>query len=538
MDNSKFETEQDISHYDMIMSQQTISKKDILEHLTGPFIAVMLHLIILPICITMVIIEHPKEEGVIHIEPFPEEIQLPEKLPPPPDPPKPPEPKSSDVEVERPDVPAEPIDNLTIEDPVILDDPSPADMPNIANLQTNNSSKTLTRLYTNRTSANRGPALKGGGGSEEAQESLTRGLFWLAKVQNPDGSWGDKEAIKPAMTALAILSFLAHGDLPNSPRYGDVITRGIGKLVTYANAPASNGGVQCDPHQYGHSIVAYALAEAAAMTRIPLVTEAMNKTTKVIVDGINSKGGYYYNYKYDNSNPNSDLSYGGWNYQALKAAFTAGSTVPGLSETLDKSIVGIKQNYSKQGKFFYYSSTQGTDKSMAATLTPVGILCLQLLGDGKSEEVKNSMEYLTKDRNGALMEMNWKVRGLRTEREYAWCIYAWYYQTQALFQSTGGRKDNPDWRKWRISFEKSLISEQASEGYWESPAVKYGQTNSFRESGNSSLESDLSMRIYSTALCNLMLTVYYRLLPTYQLVKDKETDKSKFDTDETLIQID
>lgn len=526
----------EISHYDMIMAQQAISKKDVLEHMTGPFIAVLLHVIILPICITMVVIERPKEEPAIQVEAFTEEIQKPDTPPEPPEPPEPTDAKPSDVEVERPDVTAEPVDDVAVDNPNLSDDPTPAEVPNAMNIQTNNSAKALTGLYANRSGGGRGRATKGGGGSGEGQQSLSRGLAWLAKVQNSDGSWGDRGGPKPALTALAVLAFLAHGDIPSSPRYGDTVTRGIGRLVAYANDPRENGGVKCDPHQYGHSIVAYALSEAAAMTKIPMVVEAMDKTIKVVVDGMNSKGGYHYNYSYDKERPNSDLSYGGWNYQALKAAFAAGSTVPKLSEALDKSIVGIKQNYNKEGKYFFYE-TKAPSKAAAATLTPVGVLCLQLLGDGKSKEAKDGLDYLVKDRNGALMDMNWKVRGVRNEREYGWCIYAWYYQTQVLFQAGEGRKDDTNWRKWRLSFEKALVSEQNPEGYWESPTEKYNQSNSFKESGSSSLESPMCLRVYSTALCSLMLEVYYRFLPTYQLVKDKKAE-AEVDADEGLIQID
>lgn len=527
------------SHYDMIMAQQSISAKDLREHLTGPVAALLAHLIVIPMCLTLVIMDTPKEEEAVKVEAFQEEIKAPEPPPEPPEPPEPSDAAPSDVVVDRPDVAAEPVDDVVTENVSLIEAQDIVEMPTAIAIRPNNSAKSLSGLYALRGGGKRG-AVGRGGGSGEGQLALARGLQWLAKVQNSDGSWGSgAKGFNPALTGMAVLAFLAHGETPSSARYGETVMKGIQKLVSYANSGAA--GVSCDQHQYGHAIVTYALAEAAAMTKIPVVTEAMDKCTTVIVNGINSKGGFHYNYRYNKDNPNCDLSYGGWNYQALKAAFAAGSTVPKLAETLDKSILGIKENYSKNGKYFFYETHAKGSKEMAATMTPVGVLCLQLLGDGKSKEVRDGIDYITKDRNGALMDMSWKTRGARTEREYAWAIYAWYYQTQVLFQAGDGKKDDPNWRKWRLSFEKALVTEQNTEGYWESPAQKYpGQTNSFRETSDADFASDMNLRVYSTALSSLMLEVYYRFLPSYHLVKDKKTDDAgaSADSDEGLIQID
>lgn len=535
------ENAEELSHYDMIMAQQSISTKDLREHLTGPVIALVLHLIALPLAMTLVIMDAPKEEQAVKVEAFQEEMKAPEPPPEPPEPPEPTEANPTEVVVDRPPIDAEPVEDVADDKPVSLIDPTEkVEMPTAIAMRPNNSPKVLSSLYSLR-GGGKGAAVRGGGGSGEGQLALARGLQWLAQVQKSDGSWGDG-GNSPALTGMAVLAFLAHGELPSSARYGSTVTKGIQKLISYAQFNG-DAGVNCDPHQYGHSIVTYALAEAAAMTKLPVVIEAMDKCTKVIVDGINKKGGFWYNYgkrgsKYGDP-PNSDLSYGGWNYQALKAAFAAGSTAPGLSEVLDKCIPGIKENYSKNGKYFFYETHAKGSKEMAATLTPVGVLCLQLLGDGKAKEVKDGIEFITKDRNGALMDMEWKTRGPRTEREYGWCIYAWYYQTQVLFQAGEGKKDDPNWRKWRLSFEKALVTEQYAEGYWDSPCQKYpNQTNSFREDPGS-VGGGLNTKIYSTALCSLMLEVYYRFLPSYHLVKEKTAAGAESaDADEGLITID
>lgn len=536
------ETREEISHYDSIMAQQSISRKDLAEHLSGPVVALLAHLIIIPLCLTLVIMEAPKEEKAVRIEPFTEELKSPEPPPIPPDPPEQPPLTPTEVEVNRPPSPTASEEETIPDDIPFVGEIETVEMPNAVPVRQNHSQKVLPEFYANRSTKGRIDSVEGGGGKIEGQISLARGLNWLAEVQNSDGSWGSGESgYSPALTGMSLLAFLAQGHLPASPRYGEVVTRAIQYLVACSDA-AGPGGIRCDQHQYGHAIVTYALAEAAAMTRIPVVVEAMDKCTAVIVSGMNSKGGFHYNYKYNKDNPNCDLSYGGWNYQALKAAFFAGSTVPKLGDALDCSLTGIRENFSDKGNYFFYETHAKGAKEMAGTMTPVGILCLQILGAGESKEAKNALQFMVKDRGGALMEMNWKTRGNRTEREYAWSLYAWYYQTQVLFQAGNGKKDDPNWRKWRLSYEKALIAEQNSSGYWESPAQKYpGQTRSFQERADMDLRSDMNLRVYSTALSSLMLEVYYRFLPSYHLVKDKGSSGNLItvlDCDEELIQID
>jgi hypothetical protein len=82
-------------------------------------------------------------------------------------------------------------------------------------------------------------------------------------------------------------------------------------------------------------------------------------------------------------------------------------------------------------------------------------------------------------------------------------LYYWYYTTQAKFLA-GGRA----WDRWEADFARELVAAQQivsahgedgrELGYWVSPGSKekYGE-------------------VYSTALCTLMLEVYYRYLGTY-----------------------
>ena len=78
--------------------------------------------------------------------------------------------------------------------------------------------------------------------------------------------------------------------------------------------------------------------------------------------------------------------------------------------------------------------------------------------------------------------------------------------TQAVFQRGGS-----DWKKWNSIFQKHLLDNQHPEGYWLSPAKGI-------ETERASMV-DIDNKVYSTTLCALQLTVYYRYLPSSVIKK-------------------
>ena len=281
-------------------------------------------------------------------------------------------------------------------------------------------------------------------------------------------------------------------------------------------------------------MVAYALSEAYALTKIPMIEEPMNRTISRIIAGQNSLGSYNYlfnngPYK-DTGKPRCDLSLAGWNYQALKAAFAAGCTVKGLAVAIENGVKGIqKVHYTGEG--FAYKSANGKGGGGTPAMTPVGVLCLQLMGEGKSKEALTGLKYIETAADGAWMKCDWQAG-----RDNS--LYQWYYQTQAVFQGYSGTGGT--WDKWNMEFQKALMKEQESDGHWSSPSEKYGKggmetgkgrqdnrdiknekddddKDGTKQNGSFSSAGNLDLHVYSTSLCCLMLEVYYRYLPTFKV---------------------
>jgi hypothetical protein len=75
------------------------------------------------------------------------------------------------------------------------------------------------------------------GGKPESEQAVIRGLQYLARVQNPDGSWGTgRKPYVAAMTGFSLLSLLGHGETPDSPEYGLAVKMGVGWILDQGRA--------------------------------------------------------------------------------------------------------------------------------------------------------------------------------------------------------------------------------------------------------------------------------------------------------------
>jgi hypothetical protein len=331
---------------------------------------------------------------------------------------------------------------------------------------------------------------------------LGKGLDWLAEHQNDDGSWGDTaRSNMPAYTGLALLAFLGHGEEPASRRYGPTVLKALKKLLAYLGAKGEGvrGG-------YRHAIVLYALSEAYSLSRIPMLRTAMEEGMRKLIAGENSKGSF--NYGYNNAvdpklgGPRCDLSVAGWNYQAMKAAFAAGCSTPGLEEAFDKAVaLGLRKTHFAKTGFRY-----GAEGAPSPSMTAVGTLCLQLMGEGNSREVRAGVRYL--ERPSESVFHWWASKGARIK---PWSLYQWYYQTQVFFQAYKGKGGK--WRKFDRMFTRTLLKNQKRDGRWESP----GFENGYGKSGGEKSLKGIDQPVYSTAMCCLMLEVYYRYLTTFKV---------------------
>ena len=363
--------------------------------------------------------------------------------------------------------------------------------------------------YSTRSLQGKAVQVAKGGGDKKALSTVLSALKWLKANQKPDGSWGDRH--KEGSTGLATLLFLAHGETPSSKHFGKTVQKSL-KWLSSSIKKRRMG-----KHAYGFPIMVYAVSEGYSLTSIPDLEDSMNDGLKVLLGGYQKNGGYAYDNKHTG---NYDLSISGWNFQALKAAYLAGGSHPKLKEAIKDiphkmiKAVGYKMDGSSEVNAFAYSPThkgynggKGPYEASAG-MRSVGALTLQLFGEKR------------KSQPAAKLIAKHDIKSLKWGNTMHWPLYAWYYTTQVLYNNKS-RSANA-WSKWNSRFQKLLFDNQQADGHWDN----------FSKASAAHGFSDMDRKVYATSLAGLMLTVYYRYLPTTKLAPPTKKKKITSDTEE------
>ncbi len=448
-----------------------------LQRLSAPLFAVVTPILVVALLIAYGDIGEPETRAVpieiVEIDPMEDFDE-----PPPPEVPDYMEPDIDiDLDITLPDA------LTTVEDRPMSPQPSAIDAVAIVR-----SPIIMRGIFGSRNPGARGDAIRRHGGSAAGEAAVMRALRWLVKNQQDDGSWGRN---KSAMTGLALLSFLAHGETPASEEFGETVEKAIRFFV---NTQQPDGLFRHrDGHNYSHPIAAYAICEAYTLTRVPMLREVAERAMGPILRGQHPTGGWDYNMRISNR---PDTSYMGWCAQAIKAAMMAGDLeIPGLEEAAELAIRGLKKNANPSGAFVYIPGRT------APGLTSVGVLSLQLLGAGDSSEVRRGL---------ALMD-DWTVGWPKGQNVPGGSHqYYFYYATQAMFHDGGSR-----WQRWNRDMLPAFVNGQQvipkeSSGYVD----HLGTPHAIGFWENEDNHSDRP--VMDTTLTALQLMVYYRYLPTFR----------------------
>ncbi|MCE9519335.1 MAG: hypothetical protein K8R87_07270 [Verrucomicrobia bacterium] len=334
--------------------------------------------------------------------------------------------------------------------------------------------------------------LKENGGSPECEKAVTSALEYFKAKQNPNGSWG--QANRAAMTGFALLCYFGRCETPDSDFYGDNVMKGILYLVELSKSnpqgmmsenPKSNHAT------YEHGIATYALGEIYSLSRLgtrslPGVKEAFEKGVKLIIDNQAVSGGWGYGGKGETAynKAANDLSVTGWQYQALKAAKLSGLKIDGLQASIDKVVKNIESLQSKDGGF----GNTGTGAYNQWSLSGVGILGLQTFATNKTALIKKglkfSYDFQTKE------PPIWASGNVADHARPT--LYGWYYYAQCYFQNGGA-----EMKFWNETALPEILKHQNKDGSW---------------TGTGAILTAGGDNVFTTALCTLMLEVYYRVL--------------------------
>jgi squalene cyclase len=308
--------------------------------------------------------------------------------------------------------------------------------------------------------------------SPKAEAAIDRGLAYLAKTQNPDGSWDNRNPV--GVTSLALMAFMVKGHFPDKEPHGTTMAKGVGYLLQSART----GKGYLGKSMYDHGLATLALCESwGESARSDEIRDAIKQAVAVIVKSQHPGGGW----RYQPDGSDRDISITVMQIVALASAKEAGILVP--DETVTRALAYVKSCQNANGGFGYRGPS---DPGFARTAA--GVLSLQLCGERNSKEVQRGLQYLR-----SLPESKFNP-------QYMWYFYGHYYAVQAMYQAGEG-----DYQAWYPKISDSLVAAQEKDGSWKGglPAGLNFVINTNRDS-------------YCTPTAILILGVPYRFLPIYQ----------------------
>lgn len=305
---------------------------------------------------------------------------------------------------------------------------------------------------------------------ESLRSAANRGLEWLAAHQHKDGYWAELVGYKlnngyettddrplphVGVTALALMSFLAGGHLPDRGKYGDVLHRGIDFVLQCAQ---DDGQItQNGTRMYSHAFATLFLAEVYGMVERPDVKRVLQRSVDLIVDSQNAEGGW----RYRPFARESDMSITVCQVLALRSARNVGIHVPLTTIKNAQNYVyrsAVRSNdrtYRMRGGFgddggsFRYQNREPTRATFP--LTAAGITTLYAAGEYDSPIIRDALDFLDR-RLDSFTEEN--------EGHYFY-FYGHYYAVQAYY-ITG----DPKWTKYFRTIKASLLRQQRRDGSW------------------------------------------------------------------------
>ncbi len=219
---------------------------------------------------------------------------------------------------------------------------------------------------------------KESGIAKPSAQARAKGLAWLAKHQNPDGSWGKTYSI--AVTSFACLSYLADSQEPFAGLNGAALTKGLAYLMK----TQTKGQWPKQGHTWihGQGFATLALSEGVGRTifckaKPDVDVKAMRQTVaqavKVIAVNQSTSGGWWYTPGTKGSHEGSTTVCA---VQALVSAANFGVEID--DEVLDKGFEYLKRCQNADGGFDYKLDNSPNTTSMkegtAADVATLGLM--------------------------------------------------------------------------------------------------------------------------------------------------------------------
>ena len=313
---------------------------------------------------------------------------------------------------------------------------------------------------------------------QEIKRSVDSGLDYLAKTQASRGQWDTP--YPTALAALAGMALVCSGDTTTQGRYAKQIERCCDYLISKCRPNGLIGDSSDNRYTYGHGFsmltLSQVLGEEGYADRREDLIDVLNASVEFCCNAQTDAGGWGYVSAKDGANYDEG-STTITQVQGLRGCRNAGIAVP--AEAIDNAKQYIYRCKNEDGGISYSSKQMGTSRP---AITAAALAALYNAGDYDSQHVPEMLEYSRK-------QLHSDAQINDNSSSFGHWHYTYLYYSQVVY-----RQGDEQWKPFRDSLYRKIISEQKSDGSWVSSVHP----------------------VYITA-CNLIILQLDRgLLPIYQ----------------------
>lgn len=282
-------------------------------------------------------------------------------------------------------------------------------------------------------------------------QAVRSGLDYLARSQSTRGSWNTPPYIT-ALAALAGTALVCSGSTTTQGAYSKNIARCTDFLISKSRANGLIGDPASDTrYTYGHGfsmlMLSQILGEEGYEDRRQELVDVLSRAVQFCINAQTSKGGW----GYVSAKDGGDYDEGSTTItqvQGLRGCRNAGIPVP--LDVIEQAKEYIYSCKNEDGGISYSSKQMGTSRP---AITAAALAALYNAGDYDGTHVPQMLDYSRK-----------QLHSLTDEAQsFGHWHYTYLYYSQVVY-----RQGDEEWFAFRDNLYDRIVSEQKSDGSWES----------------------------------------------------------------------
>ena len=270
----------------------------------------------------------------------------------------------------------------------------------------------------------------------EVERIYEKGLRFLLRSQNDDGSFPGQYGTEPGVVGFALMALLSHGDDPNHGPYSKAVKKCVDFILKNQGETGYIGS-----SMYNHGFATLGLAEAYGSFQDEKIGPALKKAVELILSSQDKNRFKAWRYSPDASDADSTVS--GACFVALIAARNAGLKVP--EKNIEDALKFFTDCQSPTDGSIGYIPRSG---SHGGATTAIGVA---------------AYAYARKKDNPTFTKALKKMKADSDEAGGGgYPFYLEYYAAQGFFQG-----DYKGWQDWNEKQIKRLTETQNEDGSWD-----------------------------------------------------------------------